>query len=440
MKQNEVMAFLKEINYVFNNNENVTSKHIYSLLIYYQTERKEISHLFDNWINYYQNKDNISVFVDPNWNYFCQFVNAHETGCKMIKLYLPLKENYLENGVKIIFDFLCREGIHHRSKIGSYLRNDNLVIRVNSLVDAKKIINFVENNSYIHRGLLKTNPFVFNYHGVGLALDGNYSYNDELSKILFNYFTERRKFGHYDSPAIAEFGNYLLFTIRKIKDHNLLMIYRLIHSNITNSEFNFNDFSDLTDVYQQNFDTMARALIKTKMKYGRRQMMLALTEMLNGEFGYITNDNGERERVLKYLSKDQVKSMINRVCGYNRDRKVEKETLIQTLLKIEEFEISLSGKVYLDALEFGVKETMNLYNYSIIHVRKLLNLFMTTRDYNLFTSNNGARQRVEETFRNCDNLLRVLRVSLKLDDSCLIPEAIEEFINQKILNEGIKKK
>ncbi len=47
-----------------------------------------------------------------------------------IKLYIPLDARHIYRGVDQIFNFLSENDISHVSKVGSAIRNDDIVIRL----------------------------------------------------------------------------------------------------------------------------------------------------------------------------------------------------------------------------------------------------------------------------------------------------------------------
>ena len=110
-------------------------------------------HFFPYWIKRFEGKKNITTFVNPNWSYFCQFVNKmpHSTE-RFIKLYIPIDAEHLYDGANILFDFLERNNITHLSKISKKVRVDNVIVRLN--ID--------ENILYLHKTYkFKVHEFFF---------------------------------------------------------------------------------------------------------------------------------------------------------------------------------------------------------------------------------------------------------------------------------------
>ena len=159
---------------------------------------------FRYWIERFYGKDNIDVFVNPGWSYFCQFVNnlPHSTE-HFIKLYIPIDAAHLHDGANILFDFLERNNISHLSKISKKLRVDNVIVRLNynDRETAMKIINFINSNPYLKSGLNKPNPFVPTVNGIGYIQDYGFSYVSDLAHYICLYINSCRKQGLPDVNA-----------------------------------------------------------------------------------------------------------------------------------------------------------------------------------------------------------------------------------------------
>ena len=177
---------------LYSSNLDLSEKIVYNYLRNIHTGKNELNSVnstyFNKWITRFKDKQNIEVFVDPSWTYFCQFNNQRQCIVRnCVKIYVPLRFSHIYEGANKIFDFLEKNNIIHASKICSDIRNDDIVIRVCNDQDAKKIQNFIDNDSYIQEGMLRVNPFCFNKNGVGYAYDGMLSYNAVLSNTISKY-------------------------------------------------------------------------------------------------------------------------------------------------------------------------------------------------------------------------------------------------------------
>ena len=145
----------------------ITEKFVYSQLIGFNVRQDQMpfknirDEYFENWIYRYKNNIGIDVNYRNQSNYFLWFISGQIKGNE-IKLYIPMDQVHIKEGANQLFDFISSTNIEHQSKIASIIRNDNVVLRVNSLEDAKTIIDFVNSNHYIREGMIKVNPFLPN--------------------------------------------------------------------------------------------------------------------------------------------------------------------------------------------------------------------------------------------------------------------------------------
>ena len=234
---------------VSNPDKEIDKNFIYSQLMGFNIKNEQlpyysISHEFENWRVRYNNNPNINAF-EVEKRPFLWFSNGKLKGNE-IKLYIPLDYNHIKDGANQLFDFIASLGIEHQSKIANKIRNDNLVVRVNTLEDAEKIIEFVKNNNYIQEGLIKTNPFLTNYSGVGLAMDNNYSYNSTICQILSDFINYLKKYNRFDLLTVDNLNQYIKNSIPNIQDLELKDIYTLL-SKTTDRNFKLEDFVNHAD-------------------------------------------------------------------------------------------------------------------------------------------------------------------------------------------------
>jgi len=194
------------------NGIDVDESFVYSNLIKYNTKAfnsSKINNNFDLWIKDFENISNIDVYVKEDWNYFCLFKNGIVDSSKLIKMYIALDDKHIYEGAKQIFKFLADNKIVHTSKIGSDVRIDDIVIRVENIEDVKKIRSFIFNNEYIKEGIMDINPFAFNDGYISYAWDGGYSFNSVLSSYISNYIYELKKNNQLHLGSYNNFLQYL---------------------------------------------------------------------------------------------------------------------------------------------------------------------------------------------------------------------------------------
>lgn len=186
-----------------------------------ECRENQINYLFSYWINKFYHKKNTKCFVDFNWDYFCQFISSDVYYGRKgdiresthIKLYIPLDSKHIKDGANMIFDFLDQNNISHLSKIGSVIRFDDIVIRVFNESDARKIIKYINSNSYINEGLIKPNPFLYSENGIALAFDGELSCNSCLATIICEYIKNKKVSNGYNSSKPITFNDFYDFML-----------------------------------------------------------------------------------------------------------------------------------------------------------------------------------------------------------------------------------
>lgn len=193
---------------------NIQATDIYASLVkldVYNREIHPLEPLFNNWIQFFQGVPNIKAFVSERHKYFCQFVNGvPENFTTQVKMYVPLDKDHIEKGAKDIFSFMAQRGIKHQSKIGKDIRNDNVVIRVYNIDDAKVIEEYIQSNEYIKGSTIPLNPFSIESNGVAYALDGEYSYNSEVSKHIYDYVNNLKNNNNLNQAGISSFREFLI--------------------------------------------------------------------------------------------------------------------------------------------------------------------------------------------------------------------------------------
>lgn len=307
----EFLDMIKEFA-ISNPANEITYNFVYSNLIGFRTNnfRDRIDDNFDYWKHrYYENK-NISVFETDRLKGFCFFANGDMKGNE-VKLYIPLKSNYVKEGANQLFDFLSSTNIEHQSKIATIVRNDNVVVRVNNLEDAKTIIDYVTSNEYIRAGMLQVNPFLPNCNGVGITMDNNFSFNSELSKAIAGFIEYLKANNLLHLANVENFNNYINSSLSKIVDLELKDIYCLL-AKTTSKDFSLQDFinhanSKLIDRYDDERKRIIdpsyylENVIMITEKFYPANSKTAIKEYMHSNATYFTNKKRAREGLMKYV-------------------------------------------------------------------------------------------------------------------------------------------
>lgn len=286
--------------------------------------------VFESWISYYQFNSNINVFNSPSWPYFCQFTSKENIASAKnhIKVYIPLDSGHIEEGAKLIFDFLSRNNIPHRSKIGKHIRFDDIVIRLINPEDAEKLIEFVHSNLYLECGLIEGNPFAFQKDGIALACDGELSYNDTVATLIAHYINTKKNKRELDNIDVRDFYNHIVnvynndelikYIFSVYSDNKLFENYKQVLELIIISADPSFTFEDYIKHYKKHSNygvnekemILKDAIITTANKYDEYQVYFALKKLFS-EHSYkaFTDDNHARTK-LKALTPNDIYRII----------------------------------------------------------------------------------------------------------------------------------
>lgn len=372
--------------------------------------------LFDDWTNTYQKKENISVFVDPNWSYFCQFVNVKQK-TNFFKIYIPTKAEYLKDNAKIIFDYLKNNNIAHLSKIGQEIRFDNIVIRLERKEDVLPLLTFLQNNQKIQKGLLPPNPFAFTKDNIALAYDGNLSYNQIICSYIRLYISYKKKTNTLDSVNADDFISFIktyynsnlkdmanLYEIANEFDederhhvfYDIKDITKLIVSAYS-KDFNYNDYLQLVEDNSKKYlprqknennqninDFLLKAYQIMCSKYNQENVM----EMMNayittGNPLYITSKDNLRNLVIEYKLREKMLVIL-------QNTKLDFKAYLNSLIKVRDEKIMNIKSILL----LYLKTMMNKHGFDV--ACRNLNGFLSTKNPLFITRDNSLR----DTFTN----------------------------------------
>ena len=377
----------------------LSNNEVYSWLVKLDNsdDHKKID--FNYWIDYYREKDNINCFCDNN--FFLEFRNGRwESNDNKIKLYIPLKYHDIKEGLIKILDYLSQNNISYIAKITKYMRTDNIIICLDNIRDVKSLIEYID-NSIVHEMLLELNPFIFNYHGIGLVMDNNLSYNDEVAKVIYNYILSRKIFRQADKPNYREFYNFVYNCYKDSKDNNLKMIYDFFYASL-DKDYDILDFYDKVSLYQGNPTLLFESLLATRNKYRKNEQAVnSLLLLLKGNYSGITRKNNYRKRLYNYMDSEMIKRTICSMVNRDKDSEITDEVISLFLKELNRY--SLSGTLSRSIAYAILKTLAKLDKCNKDDARKLIKTLLETKNIYLLTRDNGARDLVLSK-TNKDNL------------------------------------
>ena len=218
-KNQQMEEFIKYIARVklYNPNFEITERNLYGeftrIGLNEEERNYDVSSNFNYWIEQFKDVDNIEVFNTEKWKYFCQFENYDEKDINrtQLKIYIPLNKDFIRDGASMIFKYMADNNIKHSSKIGSCIRNDDVVIRVFDKEDANKIMDFIDSNPVIKNNLQPVNPFFPTDGNMGFATDGRLSYSSQFTSCIVDYFNSFNyliQFDNYGNIIRESYANY----------------------------------------------------------------------------------------------------------------------------------------------------------------------------------------------------------------------------------------
>ena len=219
-----------------------------------------------------------------------------------IKVYIPLDIEHIEDGVFKIFKFLADNNIDHHSKVrNGEISRDDVVVRLYSENDARKLIDFVNNDEFFKTNKIEPNPFSIRDGRVALSSDGLFSYNDFVRNIIYIFIKENNIYYFYqyiitEQDFIDWFKNYYEETFVKTNKSNLHDLFEKC------KEGNNNIFSS-TSVAYTNLKQMADILL----------MNLDSSKTVDDYFEYYSDITNEE------LYRHSVELMNNKIKGFKED-------------------------------------------------------------------------------------------------------------------------
>ena len=432
------------------------TKTVYESLVRINTNNNINSYdMFEKWEEYGSSINSLLVFLSKPIKIKFEkiakpyFLCMNTKNAKLVndslnlhKIYLSLKPEYLEQGVLRILDFIDRENIEVGFKVGRLSRDDQTVIRVGSHEDCDKVLNFINNDQFFQMGKKEANPFSFQKDGIALAVDGDISYNDCMSKMVFKYLQHMKYNNKIDEIGYNTFVKYVKdyyeehfirkenieASLRDFKiNNNKLELYKLIDYKYSIklflegllNDFTYDSYKNFIDNKKEHFAEESRDLYRNFGHEDYFSLFFELCDVMINKVGYeqacfnlidffesndsslITRDNNLRRRVDNKLFINFINNHVSRSNMTIKD-------LIDNIY-CPENDLNYDEKVSM--INDGIRKTYVVHNEDgdgLYYARGALYNLIIKNKYNGFTREDGVRDRIKE-YISRDDLMNIIK-------------------------------
>lgn len=464
-------------------NENI----VYNYLINFNVPNEEYEidikkeGLFDKWEKNSEELENVIYNKSNNWIDSCLFTdknNKVDTFTNPIKIYIPIKYNYIEESVNKLLAFFSKKNMPYQLKISRYINNNNVIVRLVNIDDLNKLINFIKYNEYINEGLISPNPFCYNEESLALTIDNNLSYISIIANYIYKYLLTKKD--NIEEIKTHDFYNYIIDmyknTFVNYSNYSNLQIPGLdefdeldiiSYQNITELLLKVSENSFKREDFEEHLNECnnVETIKKNKKKYSTLNTFISFinmqkenksdVELLNilkryietGNLSCITNDCSLRTTM--YLSKFRIN--MQKLLESNN---ISLETLYNNLNpkgnvyeKLDDKKLNSLIMINNDILREALDELTKLYDYN--NATKIIQLYLATNDYNIITRENDLRNRVVNANLRSNTLTILFNkhisfnkylesLRMDIDESYILRNAINETYNkyQSLYEEG----
>ena len=423
-EMNNFLMYFQEL-YYYNPNFEINRKTIYRGLMDYgfnQEELKDfdISNCLPAWINRFSTANNLNVFYTERQPGFLQFQNVKgKFDYKCAKIYVSYPKDKIYDYANKIFDYIQQNNLSTLSKISNVIRSDSIVLRMENTDDARRVINFINNDLELSQNAKSTNPFLVRDGVVGMAYDDMMSFNGVLSELLASYFQRRRDGNMLNVVSVADFKNYVVSEYsRNFRDasniQNFEMSYNYIQrcggraqsilnyeqvyktiimslddktnsNDILNAINNYKDVNNSISMIRyydsvleagnynfKNNSTMDSAkdiiddyILYAASKYGNSNVAMYLYDYMRGNQSAITRDNNYRNLFIKNIPPYKLQEIVNNdLRGYIDTVCNKKQSQNKKEFDMDDAKAIIDGYILLAATKYGVSNvSMYLNDY-----------------------------------------------------------------------------
>lgn len=328
---------------------------------------QNVTQYFNDWQKTFRDYSNLHTYYDIN-NSLC--IKNGEIPSDCICMSISLDIGHINQGVKLIFDYLSRLNVPHRATVKNEIKTNGIVIRLASREDAIKLQNFINNSRYLQEGMLPVNSFYPEDNKIGYTYDGSTSYDNIVSQVIANYINRMYELGvelkdinansfyQYISAFMQDKNNIINLPFvgkNNEKEKDATFILELLKNSLGSR--NIDDYFEFYDWIQKNKNVKSTApedkeelfkeyILTTLKKYPKGfddsdpeySGLDYIMNFINGNINGVTRDNNLRERVRNNLTVNDIANILinNHIPGANLNQKLNiyvKMTMLNEMIR-----------------------------------------------------------------------------------------------------------
>ena len=419
------------------------------------TSLKEVQ---NNIVSMYENNSKAIVLDSGGWTHIHIGANPNITLDNAIKIYVPIDGTNADVVTKQVLDFLLENNIVSRNKVGSHVKGDAFVLRIFDKTDAKRVINFINEQVKLNPLTGKEMPLTFKAGGVSVAMDGLTSYN-QIATILIDNFAKNnlgtditgfKEFVHALNEQIIN-GDVDLFEtmfkdqIRNLEENPYVDNEQLAKANIyevidiidkaLNNNMSANEFVDYISEYQNTgkVNDVIKRITGTEVinensnnqnRVVKPNIVKTFITKVNEKFRVVRNNIGEKFRIAKenvnqFKADLKEKLEIRRAENSHISADTSNVRIERIKLQMKSLMETYNGKV--DFIRESVIKTLEYKNIPVTEENIRTNLEQVLNgNYNVITSREGLRQQVinaSNEIKYCTNELSRLSLEISANES-----------------------
>lgn len=215
--------FIKTIVKEVETNDRTFSKDDFYYMLKYLGVKKDISlvndieKFYQDFLNSLNNSlvkfDERKLGSEENTTHYIAFYTDKKADyLEAVKVYFPVKYEYMISALKTVFLYLIRNNIESTVKFHVKSTNEGIVIRFYKKSDVKPFIDYCNNNFVLSDLLENLNPFIAKTHGIGVVQDDNTlkTFNETVADMLYEYFSFLKQNGSFDLASDLDFLDYVM--------------------------------------------------------------------------------------------------------------------------------------------------------------------------------------------------------------------------------------